>query len=62
MKCRNLLILAALLTSACAPEPEITSAEVERILSTLSAGSMAGRDIFTPGIAKAEAFIRSEGG
>ena len=60
MKSRTLLILAAFLASACAPEPEISSADVERILSVLSADSMAGRDIFTPGIAKAEAFIQSE--
>jgi len=45
---------------ACAPEPEISAADVERILSTLSADSMAGRDIFTPGIAMAESFIQSE--
>ncbi len=60
MNLRTLPILAALLASACAPKPEISSADVTRILSTLSADSMAGRDIFTPGIAKAEAFIQSE--
>ncbi len=60
MKSRTLLILATFLTLACAPAPEISSAEVERILSTLSADSMQGRDIFTPGIAMAEAFIQSE--
>ena len=60
MKSRTLLILVTFLASACAPEPEISSADVERILSTLSADSMQGRDIFTPGIAMAEAFIQSE--
>lgn len=60
MKRRTFFVLATLLVSACAPDPEIAAADVERILSTLSADSMAGRDIFTPGIAKAEAFIQSE--
>jgi hypothetical protein len=60
MKSCLLPILAALLISACAREPEISTADVSQILSVLSADSMAGRNIFTPGIAKAEAFIQSE--
>jgi hypothetical protein len=60
MRFRTVFILAAFIASACAPEPEISSAEIQRILSTLSADSMGGRNIFTPGIAKAEAFIQSE--
>ena len=60
MKSYLLPILAALLISGCAREPEISAADVSQILSVLSADSMAGRNIFTPGIAKAEAFIQSE--
>ena len=60
MKSRAALVIVAVLSFACAGDPEISSADVERILSTLSADSMQGRDIFTPGIAMAETFIQSE--
>jgi hypothetical protein len=60
MKSRAILLVAASLTFACAGEPEIAAADVERIISTLSADSMGGRDLFTPGIAMAESFIQSE--
>ncbi|UCG87518.1 MAG: M20/M25/M40 family metallo-hydrolase [Gemmatimonadota bacterium] len=60
MKLHILVVLAVYVAAACAPEPEISSADVERILSVLSGDSMGGRDILTPGIAKAESFIQSE--
>ena len=53
--------LAALSLSACErPEPEITQASVERILSTLSADDMLGREAFTPGADMAAEFIAEE--
>ena len=53
--------LAVLSISACErPEPEIDQASVERILSTLSADEMLGREAFTPGADMAAEFIAEE--
>jgi hypothetical protein len=60
MRVRSFLVLTVFAAIACTPDPEISPTDVSRILSALSADSMGGRDIFTPGIAKAEAFIQSE--
>ncbi|MFQ5569302.1 MAG: M20/M25/M40 family metallo-hydrolase [Rhodothermales bacterium] len=46
---------------ACQPsEPQIDRADVERIITTLSADEMQGRRTFTPGIEKAAQFIQDE--
>ncbi len=55
------LTLAALSLSACErPEPTVDQASVERILSTLSADEMLGREAFTPGADMAAEFIAEE--
>ena len=55
------LALAALSPSACErPEPAVDQASVERILSTLSADEMLGREAFTPGAEMAAEFIAEE--
>jgi len=55
------IALAALSISACErPEPQIDQASVERILSTLSADEMLGREAFTPGAEMAAEFIAAE--
>ena len=55
------LALAALSLSACErPEPTVDQASVERILSTLSADEMLGREAFTPGADMASEFIAEE--
>jgi hypothetical protein len=46
--------------AACHPAPRIERADVERMLGTLAADSMLGRQAFTPAADKAAAFIRSE--
>jgi len=48
------------LTPVLAQKKVITEAEVSRIVKTLSADEMQGRMTFTPGIAKASAFIQKE--
>ena len=48
------------LTPVLAQKKVITEAEVSRIVKTLSADEMQGRLTFTPGIAKASAFIQAE--
>ncbi|MFQ5705280.1 MAG: M20/M25/M40 family metallo-hydrolase [Gemmatimonadales bacterium] len=61
MNLRTTLPLWAILSTAClGAKPEIERVDVERILSTLSADSMEGRDAFGPGIEKAEDFIAKE--
>jgi hypothetical protein len=55
-----LLVLAAGCVSDRTPETEITVADVERILATLSADDMQGRKPFTPGIDRAAGFIADE--
>lgn len=45
---------------ACRPAPRIERADVERVLGTLAADSMLGRQAFTPAADHAAAFIRGE--
>lgn len=54
------VVLAAATLAACAPEPTIERADVERVLSTLAADSMLGRRAFTPAADQAARFIREE--
>src|SRR3990172_2824779 len=53
-------ILAAATLAACAPEPVIERAQVERVVGTLAADSMLGRRAFTPAADQAARFIREE--
>jgi hypothetical protein len=56
-------LLLAIVVSASmlrCSEPEIQRADVERIVGTLAADDMQGRQTFTPGIDKAAAFLQSE--
>src|SRR3990170_7709971 len=53
-------ILTAAALAACAPEPVIERAQVERVVSTLAADSMLGRRAFTPAADRAARFIRQE--
>jgi len=56
-----ILPLVALLLVACErPEPSIEQSSVERIMTTLSADEMMGREAFTPGAAMAVNFIAGE--
>ncbi len=54
------VVLAALAFAACAPQPRIERADVQRVLGTLAADSMQGRRAFTPAADRAAAFIRAE--
>jgi hypothetical protein len=45
---------------ACRPAPRIERADVERVLGTLAADSMLGRQAFTPAADRAAAFVRAE--
>jgi hypothetical protein len=53
-------VAAGLALAACRPAPRIERADVERLLGTLAADSMLGRQAFTPAADKAAAFIRAE--
>jgi len=53
-------ILTAAALAACAPEPVIERAQVERVVGTLAADSMLGRRAFTPAADQAARFIRQE--
>jgi len=56
-----ILTVAALALLACErPEPMVDEASVERIIATLSADEMMGREAFTPGAEMAADFINSE--
>jgi len=53
--------IAAVFIAGCGrPEPDIDAANVERVITTLSADEMLGRAPFTPAIDKAANFIRDE--
>jgi len=53
-------ILTAAALAACAPEPVIERAQVERVVGTLAADSMLGRRAFTPAADQAARFIRDQ--
>ena len=54
------LAVSAIVFSGCsAQNPEINRADVERIITTLSADDMEGRRTFEPGIEKAARFLAS---
>ena len=56
-----ILCISAITSIACErPEPQVDQASVERILSTLSADEMMGREAFTPGADMAADFIDGE--
>jgi hypothetical protein len=55
-----LTVAAGLALVACRPNPHIEPADVQRVLGTLAADSMLGRQAFTPAAEKAAAFIRAE--
>lgn len=55
-----LIALAVALVVACAPEPRIERAEVERVIGALAADSMQGRQAFTPAADRAAAFISAQ--
>jgi hypothetical protein len=59
MKTIAVVLLATLVCAGCR-QPEIRRADVERIISTLAADDMEGRATFSPGIEKAQEFIRSQ--
>jgi hypothetical protein len=54
------IVVAVLALVACRPASRIERADVERVLGTLAADSMLGRQAFTPAADKAAAFIRAE--
>ena len=56
----SFVALAAAILVACAPEPVIDRARVERVVSALAADSMLGRRAFTPAADRAAAFINRE--
>jgi hypothetical protein len=57
---RYATVAAALALAACRPAPRIERADVDRVLGTLAADSMLGRQAFTPAADRAAAFIRAE--
>lgn len=59
MKIISMVLLVTLVCTSCR-QPEIRRADVERIISTLAANDMEGRAIFSPGIERAQEFIRGE--
>ncbi len=59
MKAVVAVLLLALVCTSCSG-PEIDRADVERVLSTLAADDMEGRATFSPGIERAQQFIRDE--
>ncbi|HXZ77202.1 MAG TPA: hypothetical protein VEH31_40915, partial [Streptosporangiaceae bacterium] len=56
----HVIAIPALALLACRPAPRIDQADVERVLGTLAADSMLGRQAFTPAADRAAAFIRGE--
>jgi hypothetical protein len=54
------VVVAAATLAACAPEPVIERAQVERVVSALAADSMLGRRAFTPSADRAARFISAE--
>jgi len=57
---RSLVAFAAAALVACARDPVIERTQVERVISTLAADSMAGRRAFTPAADRAARFLRDE--
>src|SRR5688572_19768080 len=60
MEKQLLLITVLCFLSMCAAGQDIKQKEVTRIVSTLAADDMQGRETFTPGIEKAAVFIENE--
>lgn len=55
-----IVAVAGLALLACRPAPRIERADVERVITTLAADSMLGRQAFTPAADRAAAFVRAE--
>jgi len=55
-----ILTVTGLALLACRPAPRIERADVERVIGTLAADSMLGRQAFTPAADEAAAFIRAQ--
>jgi hypothetical protein len=56
------IAVSGLALLACRAAPRIEGADVERVLGTLAADSMLGREAFTPAADRAAAFVRAEFG